>query len=519
VSTSLRRRLTLLLVTAGGALVVIAVLGVMSIGNLTRAQGKLVDRVQVARIASLDLQVALFEQQASVRGYVLSGAAAFLDDLETAREVELAAAAELSASMSDAGPVLARLDALEARSDSWRATLATPAIDARTAGREEEAVARLTDPDATSFDEVSAAGVELGDALRELREQAVADTDRAIAQLVVTAGLAMTLIVVVGAIIAIALRRDVLRPLDRLASDARTVASGGFDQQVAEHGPAEIRHLARDVEAMRWQILLELQQAERSRIEFEQQAVDLQRSNRDLEQFAYVASHDLQEPLRKVAGFCQLLERRYGDQLDDRAREYIHYAVDGAERMQTLINDLLMFSRVGRTTERFERVDLGPTLEEAWRDVEGADTARLEASELPTVAGDPALLRTLFVNLLSNAVKFRSEVPPIAQVSAEEVDGAWDISVQDNGIGLDPQFADRIFDIFQRLHTRDVYDGTGIGLAICKRIVEFHGGSIRLSPSNEGACFVIRLPALDDEAAIEAPPSPPIPHRPEGSTW
>jgi light-regulated signal transduction histidine kinase (bacteriophytochrome) len=186
--------------------------------------------------------------------------------------------------------------------------------------------------------------------------------------------------------------------------------------------------------------------------------------------------------------------------------------------MQVLINDLLMFSRVGRTTERFERVGLDEVLQLAWRDVAADDTdATLDSSELPSVAGDPALLHTLFANLVSNAIKFRSDAPPAIRVSAVQHDDSWHVTVQDNGIGIDPQFADRIFDIFQRLHTRDVYDGTGIGLAICKRIVEFHGGTIRLVPSDDGACFLIELPVLADDADVAAPPEPLIPYRPEGS--
>ena len=516
-TASLRRRLTLLLVATGGALVVVGALGVVTIGQFSRAQDRLVDRVQVARIASLDLQVSLFEQQASVRGYVISGEQTFLDDLEAARATEQAAATELRESMEGDAVVLDALDRLDQTAESWRTTLAEPAMAARSAGRADEALALLADPAATRFDEVSAAGVSLGEALRERREEALAESDAAVGRLVTVAGLAMALVVGLAIVVAIALRRDVLAPLDRLAAEARDVASGNFETPVGEHGPLELREVARDVEAMRWQILGELQQNREAREAAEQSALDLQRSNRDLEQFAYVASHDLQEPLRKVAGFCQLLERRYGDQLDERAGEYIHYAVDGAQRMQVLINDLLMFSRVGRTTEQFDRVSLADALELAWRDVAGDDTdARLDAGDLPSVSGDPALLRTLFANLVSNAIKFRSDSPPAITVTASQRDDMWHITVQDNGIGIDPQFADRIFDIFQRLHTRDVYDGTGIGLAICKRIVEFHGGTIRLVPSSDGACFTIELPVLDDDADVAAPPEPLIPYRPEG---
>jgi signal transduction histidine kinase len=516
---SLRRRLTILLTGASLGLVLVAALGLASLVRLTNARDDLVGRVQLARIASLDLQVALFAQQASMRGFVLSGGAddVLLADFESALEVELAAADELVDALGDDPLVIRQLDALGVIAERWRSTLARPAIDATTAGRQDEALALLSDPDLTRFEQVSDAGVDLGAAMRERRDIAVAGIDRAIRQLVFVASLALGLVVALGTVLVVALRRQVLTPLDHLAAEARTVATGDFEHEVVELGPDEIRALARDVEAMRWQILAELQQTEAARAESVQQAIDLQRSNRDLEQFAYVASHDLQEPLRKVAGFCQLLERRYGPQLDERAGEYIHYAVDGAQRMQALINDLLMFSRVGRTTERFERVDLDAAVEHAWRDL-ATDEAALDASDLPSVAGDPALMRTLFANLMSNAIKFRSDAPPRVRVWAAHVDDTWEIAVEDNGIGIDPQFADRIFDIFQRLHTRDVYEGTGIGLAICKRIVEFHGGSIRLAPSNGGTCFVVTLPVLGDEADIGPPPEPLIPYRPGDAT-
>ena len=236
--------------------------------------------------------------------------------------------------------------------------------------------------------------------------------------------------------------------------------------------------------------------------------MDLARSNQDLEQFAYVASHDLQEPLRKVTSFCQLLQQRYAGQLDERADQYIEFAVDGAKRMQVLITDLLIFSRIGRTTEHFEPVSLQACLELAERnlaeriDETGADVEVI--GDLPTVNGDRALLISLLQNLVGNAIKFHSEARPLVRLSASHEDGDWVMTVEDNGIGIEPRFAEKIFVIFQRLHGRDAYGGTGIGLAICKKIVEFHGGSIWLDVDyHPGARFRFTLPVPTEEVRVD----------------
>jgi light-regulated signal transduction histidine kinase (bacteriophytochrome) len=216
----------------------------------------------------------------------------------------------------------------------------------------------------------------------------------------------------------------------------------------------------------------------------DEQARDLERSNRDLEQFAYVASHDLQEPLRKVSSFCQLLQRRYGGQLDERADQYIAFATDGAQRMQRLINDLLAFSRVGRTTAGFEAVDLGQIALAAAAQLEATREeldGRIVVGDLPEVQGDPVLLRQLLFNLFGNGLKFRRpDVAPEVRIEAHRDGDDWEFAVTDNGIGVESEYAEKIFVIFQRLHGREVYTGTGIGLALVKKIVEFHGGRVWL---------------------------------------
>jgi light-regulated signal transduction histidine kinase (bacteriophytochrome)/fumarate reductase subunit D len=313
----------------------------------------------------------------------------------------------------------------------------------------------------------------------------------------------VVILVLVAAALWRGLHRWVLEPVERLAAQTRQVAEGDTYKQIEPDGPPEIIALGRDVEAMRLQIAGQLARAEEIHEQLRQRTAELTRSNDDLQQFAYVASHDLSEPLRKVANFCQLLERQYRDQLDDRAKQYIDFAVDGAKRMQALISDLLSLSRVGRTTEEFVAVPLDVALDRALENLSeqvASSGARIDRlTPLPTVNGDRELLTSLLENLVSNAVKYRRpDVAPVIRISAERDGSApdWTVTVADNGIGIDPQYAEKIFAIFQRLHLRDSYGGTGIGLALCRKIVEFHGGHIWLEPvgSEAGATFRFALP-------------------------
>lgn len=248
--------------------------------------------------------------------------------------------------------------------------------------------------------------------------------------------------------------------------------------------------------------------------ELEQQTRELARSNAELEMFAYVASHDLQEPLRGVAGCMQLLERRYKGKLDASADELIAHAVDGATRMQALVHDLLAFSRVGTRAKAFEPVDVAVLVGRALANLRAAieeSGARVTQDALPTVIAEPTQLTQLFQNLVGNAIKFqRPGVPPEIHVGArrDEDAGEWRFWVRDNGIGIDAQYAERIFVIFQRLHTRTAYPGTGIGLAVCKKIVERHGGRIWVesapAPGEPGAgsTFFFTLPDRGDHHSV-----------------
>jgi signal transduction histidine kinase len=238
---------------------------------------------------------------------------------------------------------------------------------------------------------------------------------------------------------------------------------------------------------------------ERRAAEMERLTAELKRSNEELEQFAYVASHDLQTPLRSVTGFLDLLSRRYKSRLGPEADEFITFAVEGAERMHQLINDILVFSRVATRGQPFAPVDTRAVLAQTLAGLGAAireSGAEITQGELPTVHGDESQLVQLFQNLIGNARKYRNESePPRIRVDAGEHETGWEFRIEDNGIGFEPRHAERIFEIFQRLHTIGEYPGTGIGLAICKKIVERHGGRIWVeSEPGKGSTFFFTLP-------------------------
>jgi PAS domain S-box-containing protein len=281
--------------------------------------------------------------------------------------------------------------------------------------------------------------------------------------------------------------------LDGVVVDVEVVATPVMDQ-----GERAIQVLLRDITRRK-----------QARAALQKTTEDLTRSNRDLEQFAYVASHDLQEPLRAVGGYVKLLQLRFPDKLDAKAQGYIAGAFEGATRMEQLIRDLLAFSRVATRGDAFLPADLEDALGQALRNLEASlnsAQAIVAHDPLPTLAVDAGQIRQLFQNLVGNAIKFHGEQPPKIHIAAKRQDGRWEFSVRDNGIGIEPQYFEKIFQIFQRLHTRKDYPGTGIGLAICKRIVERHGGALWVeSQLGHGSTFYFSLPDTAANTALVEP--------------
>ena len=462
----------------------------------------LLDRVDPSLVALGDLRSGLADQETGVRGYAVSGDVRFLEPYERGRVAVAQASDELADRLGD-GALAEEARTVEEVTDRWRTEVAEPAIEATGDGLDVVAGEEFQAEGQRRFDAIRSAIDGIDVALTAERRELIDELDTAARRATLAMVLQVLGLVLSGALIVVAKNRVVVGPIQRLGRDARRVAGGDLVHPVHGDGSPDLVALGEDVDAMRTRILEEVDRLNAASADLARQADDLARSNADLEQFAYVASHDLQEPLRKVSSFCQLLQKRYAGQLDERADEYIHFAVDGAKRMQDLINDLLSFSRVGRTTEAFESIDLNDLV----RDVVDVLTpaiedarATVEVGELPTVSGDRRLLGATIQNLVSNALKFRGQEPPCvditASLTAAPAGDEWVISVSDNGIGIEPDYADQIFVIFKRLHSKTEYSGTGIGLALAKKIVEFHGGRIWLDDSpGPGSTFRIALPA------------------------
>ncbi|MEU2983705.1 ATP-binding protein [Micromonospora aurantiaca] len=466
------------------------------------------------RVQAQELMSVLLDQETSVRGYAVNGDRSDLEPYQEGVKREQSLVTSIRDLSADYPDVRRSLDVVEQQTAQWRAQVAEPVITTVEREGAEAGQALITDATRQQFDGIRASVNTLQDEILTVREETADRVNSTSNTLVVLLIIAALVVTAAGVVMLLSLDRILIRPLAALVSQVREVADGDYRHHIEGSGPPEFRRLAEDIDQMRMKIARELDEVReaRERIEWvnsqlQKQAEELTRSNRDLEQFAYVASHDLQEPLRKVASFCQLLQRRYAGQLDERADQYIAFAVDGAQRMQRLINDLLAFSRIGRLTTGFTEVDLNKVMGDVAGQTEAAlqyADAELTWGEMPTIRGEEPLLTNLLVNLVSNSVKFRRpDVPAKVHVSARLVDGEWEISCRDNGIGIEPEFADKIFVIFQRLHSKDAYPGTGIGLAIVKKIVEYHGGRVWVdTDADEGTTIRFTLPAL--EADIEA---------------
>ncbi|MEU1090670.1 CHASE3 domain-containing protein [Streptomyces sp. NPDC005576] len=491
----------------GGFVVVVVtclVIGAVVLNDMSARTTDLVDRVQPARSASFQLQNALLNQETGVRGFVLTGDDSFLEPYRQGQRDEKKRLSQVRGLTGSEQPYAGDLDRIAVAAEEWRTTQAEPLIAAvRASGPTGEASAPLLRSKA-EFDALrdlyGAQQTHLDQARDRVREQL--DDARATRDRVLLALIAGFLASVIA--LSLLFHRVVGRPLNRLRAASDEVRSGAYEGKIDVRGPSDVRSVATAVESMRSRLVDELAESRNRETLLAEQTEELRRSNAELEQFAYVASHDLQEPLRKVASFCQLLEKRYGNELDARGKQYIDFAVDGAKRMQVLINDLLTFSRVGRVHESWQQVDMERGLDRALANLTlaiedaGAEIVREEA--LPEILGDSTTLAMVWQNLIGNAVKFRREdVPCRITVGCLREDEVWHFTVADNGIGIAPEFADKVFVIFQRLHARDAYDGTGIGLSLCRKIIEFHGGRIWLDPEpGEGTLIHFTLPVSPD---------------------
>ncbi|MFD0902407.1 sensor histidine kinase [Actinomadura sediminis] len=455
-----------------------------------RARDELVGKVSQGTLQQFEVTSSLNAQDTAIRSFAEDGGREALADFRAAVERETAAASRmrrLLTGVSGGEDVVALLDRTRAEAAAWRSGFAAPLIERGPGAGLSDA---QQDRGRLLFDAVRTDVQRLQQAITKLYGDAVDRLDARGRATLWGTGFALGLVAVAVAAVAMLIRRTVLKPVSTMTDRVRAVAQGDFAHPLDVSGPAELHELAAIIDAMRRRIIDEWGTSVRAAGQLNEQAEELRRSNAELEQFAYVASHDLQEPLRKVASFCQMIERRYGDQLDDRGRQYIEFAVDGAKRMQALINDLLQFSRVGRITRVEDAVDLNEVARQAVSNLDALieeTGATVDVGDLPSVPGDRSQLTQLFQNLTGNAIKFaRADVPPRVVLGAEHRDGEWEFHCSDNGIGVEPRYADRIFLIFQRLHQRDEYSGTGIGLALCKKIVEYHGGRIWLDTDARG---------------------------------
>ncbi|WP_083874815.1 sensor histidine kinase [Nocardia paucivorans] len=497
-----------------------AVAGAQVIGHTNHVTDRLVEHTLPASAEAYRLQSALINQETGLRGYAIAADPEFLEPYMRGKQDQERAAGRLRELLADRPDLLADLDEIERGVRQWRTEYADPLAAAPSADMARARSAATTAHAKTVFDHMRAAFTAQNDHLAAavVEDGRALDRARAIRNGVLV-GMVLVFLLT-GTVLIVLLRRLVIRPLAELAKSSLRVANGEFDHHIDGRGPADVVQVAAAVEDMRTRIVTELSSSrsqwlllQQQKADLDLQAEELRRSNAELEQFAYVASHDLQEPLRKVASFCQLLEKRYGSQLDERGKQYIDFAVDGAKRMQVLINDLLTFSRVGRLSEGIEPVRLDRPLEKALTNLSGliedTDAVVERPEQLPEIMGEATLLIMLWQNLIGNAIKFRkADLTPVVRITVEPLDDDPSgrlFSVIDNGIGIAPEFAEKVFVIFQRLHARNEYSGTGIGLAVCKKIVEYHGGRIWIDTEyTEGTriCFTLRAvaPVVADES-------------------
>ena len=514
---SLGSRITALTAGAAVLLSMIAVTAALTATSTRADTEHLTERISPAYAAADRLLALALAQQTGATQYTASGLDYYKTTLYTrALEQEIALARDVEKWLENEPTLLGQFQAIRRDLDSWRSEVAEPLINAVAVDGPDPERGALPQAVQTRFSGILQAIARFKSNVTIVRDELRDQVQTSSSLLVWLLFSAAVVVIATGILLALLLSRLVTRPVIELAAEVRQVAEGDYEHEISGGGPPELENLARDVNAMRQKIASDLTEVRvaRAKIEeanrlLEQQTEELTRSNRDLEQFAYVASHDLQEPLRKVASFCQLLQRRYAGQLDERADQYIYFAVDGAQRMQRLINDLLAFSRIGRMTTGFVDVDLNRVVDDIIAQREPT-SGRITRGDLPVVNGEEPLLSALLTNLIGNSVKFRKpDVPIKIHIDASRDGDEWEVSVRDNGIGIGAEFVDKVFVIFQRLHSKEAYPGTGIGLAISKKIIEYHGGRIWVDTAYEdGTLIRFTLPVREPAVSVPAGSEP-----------
>ena len=482
---SLRARL--LAANVALALLVLIVFGLVAVAVVSLRSASVKAEHTARTIAAANaLEKSLIDLETGARGYALTRRPRFLQPWSAARAQLPVERARLRRDVAGA-PAQARIVAeIEREINDYETAYSVPFIrSVQRSGLDEAARVARTGAGKRRVDRIRRNFATLLNTQRAQSRQRTEDAARSRTLALIAIGVGVLLLLGFVIFQQLALRRWLLIPLDRLGAAAERLGAGDLSARTELHGDDEVTHVGEAFDTMAAAL--------------EARSADLERSNAELEEFAYVASHDLAEPLRAMGGYADLLGRRYGDQLDERAERYISGITGGAERMRGLIDDLLAYSRAGRRDLDMRPVDMAVLLEGVRADLTvaireaGADV-RVDG-ELPTVVADQSQIRMVLQNLLANAIKFRGEDPPQIVVSAEESGADWRFRVADNGIGIEAHHADRIFRMFQRLHTREEFDGSGIGLALCERILARHGGKIWVEPGDgRGSVFSFTLP-------------------------
>lgn len=513
---SLRRRVAILAVVLSVAVALSWLAAALAFGSLHRTLRSQATLIQPARSAVEALERTLLAEDLAVRSYLILPRPAVLAPYRAGPAAVRTESALLGRLLVDEPGLASTVQRTVSLAATWRSAVAARAVALRAAGGSTGEVNRLLAGAGPRFRAVLATFPHLDAAVSSADAQATGDVQSTTSTVELILFLAC-LVTIAAALTTIVLhRRWVTGPVTSLHDDISRVAGGDLGHRIGRRGPPELARVAGDAEAMRQRILAELAGLQAAEEEIRRQAEELRRSNRDLEEFAYVASHDLQEPLRKVVGFCELLERRYGDQLDEQGRQYAALAADGARRMQALIRGVLALARIGRTEADLVPVDLSKTLQQALANLSvsvEASGATVQSDGLPIVQADPTLMVALFQNLVANAITFRPPgATPRVEIRAWPGDGRLELSCTDDGVGIEPAHGERVFEMFQRLHRGDGHAGTGIGLALCRRIVEHHGGRIWVDTSHHGGARIRwYLPSELAAAAVRPDDHPPRP--------